>query len=219
MSPLLACPSCGERRGRRVCPALGGHICAVCCGSKRVVEIRCPADCAYLATARQHPPAVVQRRRERQGRFLAAIVDGLTQGQYQLFLLLQIAAAGHAARAGAGVNDRDIADAAGALAATYETASKGIIYEHQATGLVAQRIVADLRAAIEAVGREGRVPRDADLAAALRRTERAAREAEHEFGGEAAYRDLLADLFPGAGNQPAAGEAAEAPASPRLIVP
>jgi hypothetical protein len=215
----LTCPSCGERKGRRSCPAIGRQICTVCCGTKRQVEIRCPSDCPYLTTARQHPPAVVQRRRERQGRFLATVVDGLTQGQYQLFLLLQIAVAGHAARTAPGPRDRDIADAAGALAATYETASKGIIYEHHAAGLPAQRLVADLRAAVEAVGREGRVPRDADLAAALRRTERAAREAEREFGGEEAYRDLLADLFPAAGDQPAPGAAADAPASPRLIIP
>ena len=215
----LTCPSCGERKGRRSCPAIGRQICTVCCGTKRQVEIRCPSDCPYLTTARQHPPAVVQRRRERQGRFLATVVDGLTQGQYQLVLLLQIAVAGHAARTAPGPRDRDIADAAGALAATYETASKGIIYEHHAAGLPAQRLVADLRVAVEAVGREGRVPRDADLAAALRRTERAAREAEREFGGEEAYRDLLADLFPAAGDQPAPGAAADAPASPRLIIP
>ncbi len=213
------CPSCGERKGRRACPALGRNICTVCCGTKRLSEIRCPADCPYLSSARQHPPAVVQRRRERQGRYLATMVDGLTQGQYQLFLLLQIAAAGHAARVGSGLRDREIAEAAGALAATYETAAKGIIYEHQAADLLAQRLVADLRAAIEAVGREGRVPRDADLAAALRRTERAAREAERAFGGEGAYRDLLADLFPDAGAQPAPGPAAGAPDVPRLIIP
>jgi hypothetical protein len=213
----LACRSCGERKGRRSCPAIGGQICTVCCGTKRQVEIRCPPDCPYLTTARQHPPAVVQRRRERQGRFLATVVDGLSQAQYQLFLLLQIAVAGHAARTSPGPRDRDIADAAAALAATYETASKGIIYEHHAAGLPAQRLVADLRAAVEAVGREGRVPRDADLGAALRRTERAAREAEREFGGAEAYRDLLADLFPGAGDQPSPGAGPGAPAP--LIIP
>jgi hypothetical protein len=210
MSPL-ACPSCGQRRGRRQCPALGAQICTVCCGSKRLTEIRCPSDCAYLTTARLHPPAVVQRRREVQGRFLATIVDGLTQPQYQLFLLLQIAVADHVARAAAPApRGSDIAEAAGTLAATYETASKGIIYEHHATGLPAQRVAADLRAAIEAIGREGRMPRDADLAAVLRRTERAAREADAALNGDDAYRSLLADLFPGAG---AAG------ASSRLVIP
>jgi hypothetical protein len=213
------CPSCGERKGRRACPALGRSICTVCCGTKRLVEIRCPSDCTYLTSARQHPPAVVQRRRERQGRFLAAIVEGLTQGQYQLFLLFQIAIAGHAARTVSSLLDRDIADAAGALAATFETASKGIIYEHQATALPAQRLVADLRAAVEALGREGRVPRDSDLATVLRRTERAARDAEREFGGGGAYRELLADLFSGAGDQPMPGSAGEPPGSPRVIIP
>ena len=144
---------------------------------------------------------------------------GLTQGQYQLFLLLQIAAAGHSARAGTGLRDGDIAEAAAALAATYETATKGIIYEHHASGLPAQRLVADLRSAIEAIGKEGRAPRDGDLAAALRRTERAAREAERGLAGEMTYRELLADLFPNAGEQTVTGPAADTPGTPRLIVP
>src|SRR4029079_6022625 len=52
----VICPLCGVRRARRGCPALGKQICAVCCGTKRLVEIQCPSDCAYLATAREHPP-------------------------------------------------------------------------------------------------------------------------------------------------------------------
>lgn len=214
------CPSCGRRKGRRACPALDRSICPVCCGTKRLVEIHCPPDCVYLASAQQHPPAVVQRRREREGRFLAAIVDGLTPGQYQLFLFLQMAIAGYAARAPQPVRDGDVAAAAGALAATFETASKGIIYEHRATALPAQRLVADLRAAIETLGRDGGPPRDLDLAAALRRTERAAQNAARAFGGERTYLALLTELFPAAGDRATAVAPAEpGPGSSRLIIP
>ena len=44
----MVCPLCGERKAKRACPALNRHICAVCCGTKRLVEINCPADCVYL---------------------------------------------------------------------------------------------------------------------------------------------------------------------------
>lgn len=218
MSPSI-CPSCGQRRGRRACPALGRSICALCCGSKRRSEIPCPPDCPYLASAEQHPPSVVQRRRERQGRFLVGVVEGLTQSQYQLFLFVQMAVAGHAPSVG-GLLDRDVAAAAGALAATFETASRGIIYEHHAASIPAQRLTAELRGALDALGREGHPPRDADLAVVLRRTERAASDAGREFTGEQAYLGLLAEVFPDAAARlraPRTRETGEGPAG--LIIP
>ena len=59
------CSLCGRRRGRRACPALGESICAACCGTKRLVEISCPPECSYLRSSQAHPPAAVQRQRER----------------------------------------------------------------------------------------------------------------------------------------------------------
>ena len=60
----MPCPLCSTRPAKRRCPALHQDICAVCCGTKRLVEIRCPDDCAYLASARRHPAATVQRQHE-----------------------------------------------------------------------------------------------------------------------------------------------------------
>ena len=71
----LRCPSCRERKPRRACPALGATICTVCCATKRQVEIACPADCVYLTSARSHPPAVVQRRQERDVAFILPLVS------------------------------------------------------------------------------------------------------------------------------------------------
>jgi hypothetical protein len=214
------CPSCGKRKGRRACPALAHTICAVCCGTKRLVEIRCPSDCAYLASAEQHPPAVVQRRREVQGRVLASVVDGLAQAQYQLFLLVQLTIARYLPRVTDQLLDRDVADAAAALAATFETATKGIIYDHLAVSLPAQRLSAEVRTAIDALGREGHPPRDGDVAVALRRTEKAVEEAGRAIGGERAYLELVADVFARASEQPRrAGPAERAPGASRLIIP
>ena len=44
----MSCPLCRERKGKRHCPAKDERICSVCCGGKRLVEIDCPRDCAYL---------------------------------------------------------------------------------------------------------------------------------------------------------------------------
>jgi len=40
------CIMCG-RRGRRRCPAVGGMICAACCGSGRGSTINCPPSCPF----------------------------------------------------------------------------------------------------------------------------------------------------------------------------
>jgi hypothetical protein len=45
---MAKCVTCGERKGNRVCPAVNGGICSLCCGSKRQKEIRCVDSCDYL---------------------------------------------------------------------------------------------------------------------------------------------------------------------------
>ena len=47
---MTKCPSCGQRKGQRSCPALGAAICSLCCGTKRQKEIACPESCQYLQT-------------------------------------------------------------------------------------------------------------------------------------------------------------------------
>jgi hypothetical protein len=42
------CAYCHASKGKRSCPALGGMICAPCCGEHRLTKINCPADCPYL---------------------------------------------------------------------------------------------------------------------------------------------------------------------------
>lgn len=147
----------------------------MCCGTKRQVEIRCPADCPHLAAARHHPPAVVQRQHERDVRTLAPFLGDVTERQYALLLWLHASGAAYRASAIPAVRDADIADAAASLAATLETASKGIIYEHSTASAPAQRVVEEFRRAIAHVegDRPGRLSTDA--AGALRLLERVAR--------------------------------------------
>src|ERR687884_1465190 len=81
-SMTTLCPSCGQRKGKRACPALGRPICTVCCGTKRQVEIDCPPTCAYLSAARAHPAAAVMRRREMDLRFVVPLLSDLSDPQY-----------------------------------------------------------------------------------------------------------------------------------------
>ncbi len=162
----MLCPLCQQRHARRQCPALGRTICAVCCGSKRQVEIRCPPDCGYLVAAQAHPAASVRRRQEQDLAFVMAMRDGLTSDQSDLLLALLSFVAGLHADTIVKLQDEDAAEGAGALAATYETADRGLIYEHRPTSLAAQRFVTDTktflaRLAAEAeAGSARRVERD-----------------------------------------------------------
>lgn len=48
VGPVSTCSHCGQRKGKRSCPALAGAICSRCCGQHRLTEIACPSDCVHL---------------------------------------------------------------------------------------------------------------------------------------------------------------------------
>ena len=218
------CPLCRKRRARRACPALHRDICTVCCATKRLTEIRCPSDCRYLASAQNHPPAVVQRQHERDARFLLPIVAELQPRQYKLFFVVQLLLHDIARKGELPVDDRTVREAAEALAKTYETATKGIIYEHQASSPPAERLSRELKPLLDdptAVG--GPKAGERDMAEVLRRVERAAAGAEAALGGGGrAYLDLAGRIAqsptPAAG-APESGPGGEAGDEPRVIVP
>ena len=219
------CPLCRRRRAKRTCPALGHNICTVCCGTKRLSEIACPADCRYLSTAQTHPPAVVQRQRERDLRFILPLLHGLSERQQRLTLLLQQFLRSERPDAPA-QTDADVSQASRALADTYETASRGIIYDHAAGLASAQRLAAELRAIVEKAESEGLAIGDADVAAAFRRIETGARDAESALGeGPSSYIQLLRRIYgptgesPDPTDDPDRGQAPDLDPGSGLIVP
>lgn len=170
----MLCPLCNHRKTKRACPALGKPICAICCGTKRLVEINCPADCVYLASSRAHPPAIVQRQQEMDRAMVIPLLQGLSERQARVFLMLAAATARHQVEMLQKLIDEDIAQAAGALAATLETAGRGIVYEHQTASLPAARLMAELRTVVEEMSKNAGSVLDRDAAIALRRFEHAA---------------------------------------------
>jgi hypothetical protein len=183
----MSCPVCRQHRARRQCPALGRTICAVCCGSKRQVEINCPADCGYLAASLVHPPASVRRQQERDLGFVMAMRDGLTAQQSELFLALLSFVAGLHADPLLKLQDDDVAEGAAALAATAETADRGLIYEHRPPSLVAQRFVTDAKAFLASLAAE------ADAATARRLERDAAVVLRHLETGVRGVRTVVDD--------------------------
>ena len=192
----MACPVCNQRKGRRDCPALGQTICTVCCATKRLVEINCPSDCPHLAAAREHPAAIVKRQQERDVAMLLPTIRELTERQHQLFFLIQTAVARHTPDGFARLNDDDVADAAGALAATFETAARGVIYEHAPASTVAQRLAHDLRTMLDEMRKQGAKVYDHEIAVVLRAIESGAREVrQRSDGADNAYLALMGRLL------------------------
>jgi hypothetical protein len=212
----MICPLCGQRKARRACPALGHEICATCCGTKRLTQIRCPSDCVYLASAREHPPAVAVRQQQHDVALLIQVTRDFSQRQTQLFLLVGTVLNRYPAPDLQPLIDDDLAQAAAALAATYETASRGVIYEHRPASLPAERLLGALKPVLADAGQGGGTPFERDAATVLRRVGEAIAEIESaEPENRRAFLDLLGRVL----RKDGPAQPPSAPESPGLIVP
>jgi hypothetical protein len=217
----VVCPLCGNRRARRGCPAVGQQICAVCCGTKRLVEINCPSDCVWLASAREHPPAAAVRQQQRDRALLMPLMLDFTERQAELFFLIASFIVRYEPPELHPLYDEDVAEGTGALASTFETASRGVIYEHRAGSLPAERLSAALKPALAEMGRGFGSAFERDAAAVLRRLAALAGDVRAlEPGNRRALLEMLRRIvtaFPAADAKNAAGNTEPPPSS--LIVP
>jgi hypothetical protein len=213
----VVCPLCGTRRAKRGCPALDKQICAVCCGTKRLVQIRCPSDCAWLATAREHPPATVVRQRQQDVGILSRILRDLSERQSQLlFLVTTFLATYQPTELHAPIDD-DVVEAISSLAATFETASRGLIYDHRPASVLAERLATSLRPVLEEAGRGAGSSFERDAAVVLRRLEDAVRDVRtFDQINRQAFLELLRRVMSPSPEEPSVDET---PDRSRLIVP
>ena len=223
----VVCPLCGTRKARRGCPALDKQICPICCGTKRLVEIPCPADCAWLASAREHPPAVFVRQQQRDLTQLVQFMRDLDRRQSQLFFLINTFIKEYQPPDLHAPVDDDVVEAADALAATYETAARGVIYEHRAQSLPAERLATALKPLLADAGKGLGSAFERDAAVVLRRVSAAAREVKaHEPQNKRAFLELLQRVMrPSHARDAASGDRSgeddgpKAPARSGLILP
>ena len=182
-----------------------------------MTEIQCPPDCRYLSSAREHPAAVVERQRERDVSLVLPTIRHLTERQYQLFFLLHSVIARHTPQELTRLIDSDIAEAAGALAATFETAGRGVIYEHAPQGPPAQALASEIKMALSRMREQGATVYDGETAIVLRAIERGATEIRPPEGGDTAYADLILRLLQIGPASPSPSE--PAPDAGGLIMP
>jgi hypothetical protein len=174
-----------------------------------MTEIQCTPDCAYLSLARAHPPAAAVRARQHDMGIVLRVVRDFSERQSQLFLMVASFLAKFPSEDLQPLIDDDVAEASAALAGTFETAARGVIYDHRPASLPAERLMAGLKPLLVDAARGGGSSGERDVAAVLRRVHDAvgeARAAEPE--NRRAFLDLLRRVV---------GKAPEA--SPDLIIP
>jgi hypothetical protein len=177
---------------------VGHDICSVCCGTKRIVEIPCPPTCVFLTTAQRHPAAVVKRQQEQDLSVLLGALGRLSEAQLQIFFVLQTFIARFRPE-GVTLSDADVADAAGALATSFETASRGVLYEQQVTAPAAESLRRELKAFLAKLAEESGAAGsrfDREVATVLRGIERGARHDAPGMGtGPMDYLTLVARIL------------------------
>ena len=215
----MICPICRKRPVKRACPARGDQICAVCCATKRLIEIACPDDCRYLEAAQRHPAAVVRKQIDADVTVLMSTIGRLSEQQLQLFFLLQSMVLSYKPEGLVRLADADVALASGALARSLETASKGVIFEESTGSVVAEGLRRALKQVIDEITKGSGSRAEREVAIVLRAMERGARH-EGNFipEGETAYLELVARVFRSPSPR-GFGETGADPAKPRIILP
>lgn len=144
---MANCPLCASRAGKRYCPAIAEQICAVCCGTKREIEIDCPSSCSYLKASRSYEsekplpdPEVARKVHNYDARFMERynlILDSLTRATVEEHL------------ASRELVDNDVVETLKALAATMKTLSSGIYYESLPNGVARLSLFRRLKALLD----------------------------------------------------------------------
>ncbi len=149
----------------------------------------------HLLAARTNPAAVVKRQHEADVARLVPSIQALTERQQQLFFLFQSVIAKHQPEGFARLVDSDVADAAASVAATLETAAKGVIYEHATQSTVAQKLAKELTALLQRIKDEGATVYDREAAMTLRAIEQGARMVSGPSGSGDDYLALVGRLL------------------------
>lgn len=143
-----------------------------------------------------------------------ATIGRLSEQQLQLFFLMQSMMLSYKPDGLARVTDADVVAATGALAASLETASKGVIFEETLASAPAEGLRKALKPMIEELGKGAGSRAEREIAVVLRSIERGAR---HDGGfipdGETSYLELVGRVFQ---QRP---QAPRAPDSPRILMP
>ena len=125
-----------------------------------------------------------------------ASVGRLSEQQLQLFFLLQSMVLSYKPDGLARLVDSDVALAAGAMAGSLESASKGVIFEEATPSVVAEGLRRAIKPVLEEITKNSGARAEREVAIVLRAMERGAKhEGGHIPEGETSYLDLVGRVF------------------------
>lgn len=192
----MLCWSCTKIKGKRSCPARGGDpICSRCCGSKRRTEIRCPDDCTYLHG--EHDPLWESPgRRTEEAQFIAHFAD-IRREQVPLLVFLHHLFLQARQDFAGDLSDQLMLEVIKTLTQTFETLSKGIIYEHQTESPQLQAMINWVGSILQKRNEISQVPSasDAELLAMLQTISRAVEAHRETSPGARNYLDTAERVF------------------------
>jgi len=144
------CHICNKRPGKRVCPAVGGNICAICCARDRMIELACPDTCGYLISAREHAKA---REGEIISRQFAEMGIKFNPNRVHMTLGIAVDEAVIAIQRESykDIDDTEILAAIENAIKNIETAGTGLIYEHKETSRRVQELSQKIRTHLDEV--------------------------------------------------------------------
>jgi hypothetical protein len=167
---------------------------------------------------------MVRKQQDQDLAVLTPALAGLSESRQQLFLFTVTLVDRFRGDGLDAASDADAASAAAALAGTYETAAKGLIYEQRPDSIPARRIADGIKGMYDQFGRGRPSGFAADAAAVLRQVEDRVRAVQRATPRDArAFLDLAGRMAKRLGSgpegAPAEGDAAAAGGGPSIIVP
>lgn len=158
------CPLCEVRRAKRFCPAKLSQICPLCCGTKREVEIDCPADCIYLQSGRQYESGKKPKKRLDES-FTERLWNQSFQSRNFETLVGLWSATKNIYSQVPELVDTDVREVLSRLIQTYQTQEGGIYYDHLPETLTQKTLYSSLKSFFEDKQKQG------DLTASSLKTE------------------------------------------------
>ena len=168
---------------------------------------------------------MIKRQIDHDLAVLMSTIGRLSEQQLQLFFLLQSMVLSYKPDGLARLTDADVSQAAGALAASLETSSKGLIFEESAASVPAEGLRRALKPMLDEITKNGGARVEREVAFVLRAMERGARhEGGHIPDGDTSYLELVGRVFQHPpSRQGRYGEtglsSSKGPDKPRIILP
>jgi hypothetical protein len=144
----MKCVLCEQKKAKRFCPAKDAQICALCCGTKRVLEIACPESCEYLQAGRKRGIEDYKKRlqkmdssnQEKYRRVISRYQDVIAHLEYAISRERLLSR---------DLKDKDVAQVVDILLDTYRTEDKGILYEKTLDDIRIEPLRQELRKIVE----------------------------------------------------------------------